>query len=152
MASSVEGSYFSAGTWAGSLIEWISFLLIILLFLFPTPLFPYLGRISFSDLSYSLFFLFLTAALSFSSLIYCPCPEDSLPSAFAFSSLACLCRPFWTLPCALAFLSLFSGTNFRTSFPPLALALALLCQLSVLLHGRAYWEMGNEHSLSLHLD
>ena len=124
MAKSVEGSHFSAGTWGESLLEWISLFTVLLPFFSYSSLFLYLEEIPFSDLPCSLTLLFLTVSLP--SLVSCPCSEGFPASAFAFSSLVCLCQASWALPCVLIFLSLFSGSNIRTCFPSLAMALPAL--------------------------
>lgn len=137
MATSVEGSHFPAGTWEEWLLEWspsclqfffFSCCSLLTLGQFPSLISPVLCS-------------------SFCAQLWCPFPvspaahvlKDFLPSAFAFSSLACLCQSPWALPSVLAFLSLFIGTNIRTNFPPLALALP--CQLLFLLHGQG--RLGN---------
>lgn len=73
MATSGEGSHFSAGTWAGSLAYKSLFPLL------PLPVFLIWRGISSSDLPSSLFFPFLIVVLSLSSLS-CPRPEG-VPSS-----------------------------------------------------------------------
>lgn len=148
MATSVEGSHFPVGTWEESLLEWSSFLFTILLFLLLLS--PYLGAVPFSDFPCSLLLLLRTAVVSLPSLISCPCSQG-------FPSF-CLCLLFPGLPLSVTlgltlcfgFSELIHWDEHQDQFPASGSGAALPALVSFM--GREDWEMGSEHSLSLHRD